>query len=114
MMPDHPDNVPKVAILFKGKPKGRIYRRLHKYKLKKDWMKIQVQKAGSYRSEDMVEALDWMLPVASSPEESIIVLLDWFPLQSGSSSGFKAFFVSGDHFLVVQLHTATAPTTTTS
>ena len=39
---------------------------------------MQVQKAGSYRSEDMVEALDWMLPVASSPEESIIVLLDWF------------------------------------
>ena len=29
-------------------------------------------------SEDMVEALEWMLPVASSPEESIIVLLDWF------------------------------------
>ena len=41
-------------------------------------MKIQVQKAGSYRSEDMVEVLDWMLPVPSSPEESIIVLLDWF------------------------------------
>ena len=78
MMPDHPDNVPKVALLFKGKPNGKIFKRLQKYRLKKDWMKIQVQKAGSYRSEDMVEVLDWMLPEASSSEESIIVLLDWF------------------------------------
>ena len=77
-MIEHPDGVPKVAMLFKGKPKGRIFRRLNKYKLKKPWMKVQVQKCGSYRSEDMVEALDWMLPVASSPEDSIIVLLDWF------------------------------------
>ena len=26
----------------------------------------------------MVEVLNWMLPVAHSPDESIIVLLDWF------------------------------------
>ena len=41
-------------------------------------MKMQVQVEGSYRSEDMVEVLNWMLPVAHSPDESIIVLLDWF------------------------------------
>ena len=39
---------------------------------------MQVQAEGSYRSEDMVEVLDWMLPVARSQDESIIVLLDWF------------------------------------
>ena len=39
---------------------------------------MQTQVEGSYRSEDMVEALDWMLPQARSQEESIIVLLDWF------------------------------------
>ena len=26
----------------------------------------------------MVEALNWMLPVAHSPDENIIVMLDWF------------------------------------
>ena len=29
-MIDHPDNVPKVAMLFKGKPNGRIFKRLKK------------------------------------------------------------------------------------
>ena len=37
-------------------------------------MKIE----GSYRSKDVVEVLDWMLLQAHSPDESIIVLLDWF------------------------------------
>ena len=41
-------------------------------------MKVQVQEHGSYRSEDVVEALDWMLPVANIPSESIIVILDWY------------------------------------
>ena len=41
-------------------------------------MKVQVQEHGSYRSEDMVKALDWMLPDASDSNESIIVLLDWY------------------------------------
>ena len=30
------------------------------------------------RSEDVVAALDWMLPKASNSKESIVVLLDWF------------------------------------
>jgi hypothetical protein len=41
-------------------------------------VKVQVQEHGSYRSEDVVEALDWMLPVANIPSESIIVILDWY------------------------------------
>ena len=48
----HPDAVPKTAMLK------------------------QVQEEGATRSEDVVEALDWMLPQAHSPDESIIVLLD--------------------------------------
>ena len=39
---------------------------------------MQTQEEGSYRSEDMVDALNWMLPMAHSPDESIVVLLDWF------------------------------------
>ena len=77
-MSEHPDNVPKCAILFKGKKNGKIIRRLSRYPGAKPWLKLQVQKEGSYRSEDMVEVLDWMLPVAHSLDESIIVVLDWF------------------------------------
>ena len=39
---------------------------------------MQVQEEGSYRSPDVVETLEWMLPQAHSPDESMIVLLDWF------------------------------------
>ena len=77
-MTDHADDVPLVAMLFKGKPNGRILKKLKNNRLLKPWMKMQVQAEGSYRSEDMVEALDWMLPQARSSDESIIVLLDWF------------------------------------
>ncbi len=72
-----PDVPPKVAILFKAKPNGAIIRELRASALNKPWMKMQVQENGSYRSEDMVEALDWMLPAASTSNESIVVLLDW-------------------------------------
>ena len=44
----------------------------------KSWMKVQVQENGSYRSEDVVEALDRMLPNAAHSQESIIVMLDWY------------------------------------
>ena len=77
-MSDHEDDVPLCAMLFKGKPGGKIYKKLERNPLKKPWMKMQVQAEGSYRSGDMVEVLNWMLPVAHSPDESIIVLLDWF------------------------------------
>ena len=51
---------------------------MDRYSGKKDWMKLQVQEEGSYRSPDMVEALEWMLPQAQTSEESMIVMLDWF------------------------------------
>jgi hypothetical protein len=69
---------PKVAVLFKGKPNGRIVKSIEDQFHCPDFMKIQVQEHGSYRSEDVVTALDWMLPTATCPEESIVVLLDWY------------------------------------
>jgi len=69
---------PKVAVLFKGKPDGRILRSLAAEFQCPPWMITQVQENGSYRSEDVVAALDWMLPAATRPEESIVVLLDWY------------------------------------
>ena len=41
-------------------------------------MLIQFQVEGTYRSEDVVEALKWFLPPAATSEESIIVFLDWY------------------------------------
>ena len=73
-----PDVPPKVAILVKAKPDGRVERDLRTSSRLKPWMLVQAQENGSYRSEDMVKALDWMLPSASNSTESIIVLLDWY------------------------------------
>ena len=73
-----PDLPPKIAILFKAKPGGTVVTRLRKDKRVKPWMKVQVQDHGSYKSVDVVEALDWMLPQAGDPKESIVVLLDWY------------------------------------
>ena len=43
-----------------------------------DWMLVQRQQKGSYRSSDVVTFLDWVLPEALSPKDSIVVMLDWF------------------------------------
>ena len=74
----NPDAPPKVAVLFKGKPGGTIRTSIDADFQCPSWMMIQVQERGSYRSEDVVAALDWMLPPAACPEDSIIVLLDWY------------------------------------
>ena len=42
------------------------------------WMHLQTQENGSYRAEDMVELLEKTLPNCDKPEDSVIVLLDWF------------------------------------
>ena len=75
---DDPNVPPKVAILFKAEPGGLVIRQLRKSTRLQPWTKVQVQENGSYRSEDVVEALDWMLPNANSSAESIIVILDWY------------------------------------
>ena len=72
------DNPPKVAVLFKNAPNGSVINRLRSSDRMKPWMMVQAQENGSYRSGDMVQALEWMLPKANKSEESIIVMLDWF------------------------------------
>ena len=43
-----------------------------------EWLQVQFQERGSYRTEDVVEFLEWALPDATTPQEAMIVLLDWF------------------------------------
>ena len=42
-MIDHPDRVPKVAVLFKAAPGGPVIRELRASLHVKPWMKVQVQ-----------------------------------------------------------------------
>ena len=42
------------------------------------WLLLQFQERGSYRTEDVLAFLDWALEPAACPQESIIVMLDWF------------------------------------
>ncbi len=65
-------------MLFKAQPGGTILNELRKSAVLKPWMHVQTQDHGSYKSCDVVEALDWMLPWAADSSESIIVLLDWY------------------------------------
>jgi hypothetical protein len=92
------DVPPKVAVLFKGAPGGYIIRNLRTCRNLKSWMKVQTQEHGSYRSEDVVEALDWMLPSANSSEESIIVLLDWY---QGHLTEEVAYLVRGKGHVLI-------------
>ena len=68
---------PHIFILFKGKKDGKIQKDLAEMDLP-PWVHIQVQECGSYREEDVIDALRIFLPVAGSTRESMVVLLDWF------------------------------------
>ena len=72
------DNPPKMAVLFKATPHGTVIKGLLESDRAPPWMKVQVQENGSYRSGDVVEALEWMLPDAKTAAESIVVMLDWY------------------------------------
>lgn len=65
---------PKVAVLFRAKTGARLLPGLDF----PPWMLVQFQENGSYRAEDVVAALRWGLPPAASPQESVVVMLDWF------------------------------------
>ena len=65
---------PPVAVLFKAASGVRIAQALEH----PPWMKLQFQERGSYRAEDVVEALTWALKPATCPQESVVILLDWF------------------------------------
>ena len=65
---------PKLCVLFKADRGDRILKELSW----PDWMLVQTQAKGSYRAEDVIDALQWGIPAATKPEESIVVMLDWF------------------------------------
>ena len=69
---------PKCCVMFKGMPDGTILPGLRANNPSPEFMMVQVQEYGSYRTEDVVETLDWALPNAESSKESIVVLLDWY------------------------------------
>ena len=73
-----PGMPPKVALLFKAMPGGRVITKLRQTSHHQPWMKVQVQEHGRYNSVNVVEALDWILPSAADSSESIVVLLDFY------------------------------------
>ena len=66
--------VPPLAVLFKAKDGSRMAPKLEH----RPWMHLQFQERGSYRSENVVDALEWGLRPATCSSESVVVLLDWF------------------------------------
>ena len=78
--PDDPDEseIPMVWLLFKGKKNGRIIGNILEEGPLPPWLKLQVQEAGSYREEDVIDSLRDVLPHAVDSQQSCIVLLDWF------------------------------------
>ncbi|CAK0864054.1 unnamed protein product, partial [Prorocentrum cordatum] len=77
-MSDDDPNVPqKCAALFRAAPGGAVWKNLQAFGRLAPWMKVQTQENGSHRSEDVVEALEWMLPLANTQQESFVVVLDW-------------------------------------
>ena len=65
---------PAVACLFKASTGATIKQTL----MTQNHVLIQTQEKGSYRVEDVLEFLDFWLPVAEQPEDSLLVMLDWF------------------------------------
>ena len=65
---------PPLAVLFKAATGARLAPQIQH----PPWMKLQFQERGSYRADDVVDALEWALPPASCSAESVVVLLDWF------------------------------------
>lgn len=68
---------PHVFVLFKGKKGGTIDNYMQTLNLP-SWMHIQVQENGSYREDDVIDALRILLPECTDSTQSKIVMLDWF------------------------------------
>ena len=64
---------PRIVALFKGKT-PRILAELDA----PPWVLLQYAENGSYRTENVTEFLEFALPRAERPQDSIIVMLDWY------------------------------------
>ena len=72
------DDPPPLFVLFKGKPGGRIIEEIKAKWQEPSWFNLQVQENGSYREQDVIDALHVLLPQATDASQSIIVILDWY------------------------------------
>ena len=64
--------VPKWAALFKAMTGSRIHLRTPEN------VKVQFAPNGSYRTEQVLDYLDWLLPDVENPEETQVPVLDWY------------------------------------
>ena len=74
---DSATDPPHVFVLFKGTPNGFVQKSLEALDRPK-WLHVQVQEQGSYREVDVKNSLRKLLPVALKPEDSMVIMLDWF------------------------------------
>ena len=73
-----PVDPPHLFILFKGNKGGSVHRALLDMQVP-PWLHLQVQEVGSYREEDMIDALRILCPtLGNDTAESKVVMLDWF------------------------------------
>ena len=73
-----PVDPPHLFILFKGNKDGSVHRALLDIPVP-PWLHLQVQEVGSYREEDMIDALRILCPtLGNDTAESKVVMLDWF------------------------------------
>ena len=73
-----PVDPPHLFILFKGNKGGSVHRALLDMQVP-PWLHLQVQEVGSYREEDMIDALRILCPtLGKDTAESKVVMLDWF------------------------------------
>ena len=64
---------PRIAVLFKGKT-PKVLAGVDA----PPWVLLQHAENGSYRTENVTEFLEFPWPRAERPQDSIIVMLDWY------------------------------------
>ena len=74
----HPERTPPVGVLFKAAHDGVVRRELRNDPYIPDWMFVQTQIKGSYRTEDVWDLLHRTLPRVEHLWQSTVILLDWY------------------------------------
>ena len=64
--------IQKWAALFKATDGSRIHLRTPEH------VKVQFAPHGSYRTENVLDYLDWLLPDVEDPEQTEVPVLDWY------------------------------------
>ncbi len=106
-----PVDPPHLFILFKGNKDGSVHRALLDIPVP-PWLHLQVQEVGSYREEDMIDALRLLCPTLGTDKaESKVVMLDWFAAHRSpeviaflKSQGYVVLFIGGGCTPVAQIN----------